>query len=242
MKAYEGGKIQWVIQLSDGLRSRTEIAAIVGATTKWVGKTQIRLGLPRLSGGARAGARNHQFVSGRRVDPDGYVLVTVPSDHPYARQRTNRGTKLMYEHRFVMEQKLGRYLLPSEVVDHIDGLTLHNSPENLRLFESNAEHLAETISGKEKLMSPSGHEKLRKPRRQIGDYPLVDSYGQRRKSGDVRMRQILLAALKLGADSPYLLGTNHHTKKAGIDLSDRSKIERALADLSSRWALGQTLL
>jgi hypothetical protein len=38
------------------------------------------------------------------------------------------------------------------------------------------------------------------------------------------------------------LGTSHHTKKAGIDLSDRSKIEHALDDLSCRWALGQTLL
>jgi hypothetical protein len=91
-------------------------------------------------------------------------------------------------------------------------------------------------------MSPLGHDKLQKPRGQIGEYATVDSYGQRRKSGDVRLRQILLAALKLGADSRYLLGTSHNTKKAGIDLSDRSKIELALADLSSKWALGQTLL
>ena len=242
MRAYEDSRVQRVIHLSDGMKSRSEIAAMVGASAKWVGRTQIRLGLPRLSGGARPGERNHQFVSGRRVDLDGYVLITVPSDHPYARQRTNRKTKLMYEHRFVVEQSLGRYLLPSEVVDHIDGLTLHNSPENLRLFESNAEHLAETLFGKQKLMSPLGHDKLQKPRGQIGEYATVDSYGQRRKSGDVRLRQILLAALKLGADSRYLLGTSHHTKKAGIDLSDRSKIELALADLSSKWALGQTLL
>jgi hypothetical protein len=242
MIAHSDQKVQMVVQLSDGQRSRIEIAAKVGASAKWVGKVQMRLGLPRLSGGARAGANNHQFVSGRRVDPDGYVLITVPSDHPYARKRAHRETKLMFEHRWVMEQKLGRYLLPAEVVDHIDGLTLHNAPENLRLYQSNADHLADTISGRQKEMSAQGREKLQKPRGQIAEYPVVDSYGQRRKAGDVRLRQILLAALKLGADSQYLWGTSHHTKKAGIDLSDRSKIELALDNLSSKWALGQTLL
>lgn len=243
MIAHSDQKVQMVVQLSDGQRSRIEIAAKVGASAKWVGKVQIRLGLPRLSGGARAGTNNHQFVSGRRVDPDGYVLITVSSDHPYARKRAHRETRLMFEHRWAMEQKLGRHLLPSEVVDHIDGLTLHNAPENLRLYQTNAGHLAETLSGRQKAhMSAQGREKLQKPRGQIAEYPVVDSYGQRRKAGDVRLRQILLAALRLGADSQYLLGTSHHTKKAGIDLSDRSKIEHALADLSSKWVLGQTLL
>lgn len=231
-----------IVRLANGNRSSAEIAKIVGLSRRYVGKVLLYLDLPRLKEGARAGENNHQFVSGRRIDLDGYVLITVPNDHPYARQRTNRQTKLMFEHRYVMEQKLGRYLLPTEVVDHVDGLTLHNDPKNLRLFESNSEHLAETISGRSKEMSPLGRQKLQAPRRQIDSYPIVDSYGQRRKAGDVRLRQILLAAYKLGADSPYLLGTSHHTKKAGIDLSDRSKIEHALLDLSSKWALGQTLL
>jgi hypothetical protein len=235
-------KIEQVVRLSTGELSTTQIAAMIGVRSGYVGKVQRRLGLPRLPDGARPGRNNHQFVSGRRIDLDGYVLVTAPSDHPYARQRTNRQTKLMFEHRLVMEEKLGRYLLPSEVVDHIDGLTLHNAPENLRLFESNGGHLAETISGQRKMMSPAGRQKLRAPRRQIGDHPTVDSYGQRRRAGDVRLRQILLLTLSLGADSPFLSGTIHHTRKAGIDLSDRSMTERALADLSSRWAEGRTLL
>lgn len=225
-----------IVALSDGTRSSVEIAELVGLTPRYVRKVMLRMDLPRLGEGARPGASNHQYRSGRRVDHDGYVLVTAPVDHPYARQRTNRAGKLIYEHRLVLEQTLGRYLLPEEVVDHVDGLTLHNAPENLRLFSSNAEHLSETTVGRTKLWSAQGRQNIgtRTDRGRV--IQPVDSYGQRRKSGDVRLRQILLAALSLGSDSPYLLGTHHHTKKAGIDMSCRSTIQRALDDLYARWA------
>lgn len=231
-----------IIELSNQAMSSAQIAQAVGLSRRYVSKLQQRLDLPRLNKGARNGQKNHRFVSGRQIGLDGYVYVSAPKNHPYACVRAGRQAKTILEHRLVMERKLGRYLLPTEVVDHIDGLTLHNAPENLRLFQSNADHLETTIAGKQKLISPAGREKLRKPRHQISMYPTIDSHGQRKKAGDVRLRQILLAALSLGADSPYLLGTSHHTKKAGIDLSDRSKIERALADLSAKWALGRTLL
>ncbi|MBL4574426.1 MAG: HNH endonuclease [Gammaproteobacteria bacterium] len=44
-----------------------------------------------------------------------------------------------------MEVVLGRYLRPGEVVDHIDNHPRHNWPDNLRLFDSNAEHLRQTL-------------------------------------------------------------------------------------------------
>jgi hypothetical protein len=143
---------------------------------------------------------------------------------------------MIYEHRYVLEQHLGRYLLPSEIVDHIDGLTLHNSPENLRIFQSNGEHLAATLAGQKKRFSEAGYQKLKISRHLRKGLERVDSYTDRRKSGDVRLRQILLLALKLGIDSPFLSGTSHHTKKAGIDMSCHSTIQRALDDLYERWA------
>ena len=225
---------QRIIELSNGQRSSAEIAELVGLSPRYVRKVMKKFDLPRFGEGAQPGQRNHQFVSGRRVDHDGYVLVTAPKDHPYARQPSGRKTKVIFEHRLVMEQKLGRYLLPEEVVDHVDGLTLHNAPDNLRLFVSNSKHLAQTATGP-RMWSPEGVKNIGARTDRGVEIQRVDSYGQRRARGEIRLQQILLAALSLGIDSPFLLGTHRHLEKAGIDPSCRSNLERALADLYARW-------
>ncbi len=228
-------KTDKVISLYDGKLSSVEVAAMVGFSPRHVRKIAKKYNLDRLHCGAQPHDKNHQFVSGRRIDPDGYVLVTCPSDHPYARQRTNRMVKLIYEHRLAVEHKIGRYLLPEEVVDHIDTLTLHNAPDNLRFFSGNGEHLHETIQGIPKKISLSGKQNIRLKYHQPEGWKRVDIYYQRRKRGDVRLRQILLAASRLGIDSPYLLGTTYWLKKAGIFPLTDSTIERALAELYQRW-------
>jgi len=58
----------------------------------------------------------------------GYRLITVNGER-------------VYEHRVVMTKKLGRKLLPEEVVHHLDGNSENNSPDNLRLFANQSEHM-----------------------------------------------------------------------------------------------------
>lgn len=75
------------------------------------------------------------LFTGRKLTRRGYVLVYRP-DHPYAAK-----CGYIFEHRLVMEAKLGRYLLPGEVVHHINGVRNDNGAENLELMD----HAAHTI-------------------------------------------------------------------------------------------------
>lgn len=220
-----------VLALAGSQMTSAQIAAELGCSDKHVQNILRTRNAERLSRGARYGELNHSFRAGRIVDLDGYALVLAPDDHPHARK-----TGLMFEHRLALEKKLGRYLLPTEVVDHIDGLHLHNDPLNLRSFESNADHLRATISGLRPNWSEEGFAKMQIPSQIRPAFPQVDSYRQRRERGDVRLLQILLAALLLGIDSPHLLGTHHHLEQAQIDYSQPTTIKLALDGRFPGWA------
>jgi len=179
----------------------------------------------------QAEEKNPAYIAGRRINKGGYAKVSVDPSHPYARSLRGKNYKVIFEHRLVMEKVLGRYLLPGEIVDHIDGLTLHNDPSNLRLFATNADHVRETLKGHCPNWSEEGfgHMKL-SPFLRKG-VSRIDSYAESKARGEVRLIQILRAALKLGINSPYLLGTHHWLKQAQIDYSSQTKIKRALAVL-----------
>ena len=76
----------------------------------------------------------------------GDYTYAVVRDHP------NR-TKLDYvfEHRVLMENKLGRLLLSTEIVHHIDGNKKNNSIENLEVMASK-EHNRQHTSSRGKKM------------------------------------------------------------------------------------------
>lgn len=204
-----------------------QIANEIGCSAKHVQNILRVNNLKRLNRGAMHGELNHSWRGGRIVDNDGYVSILAPLDHP-----NPRSDGRIAEHRHVMEVHLGRFLDSLEVVDHIDGLHLHNAPSNLRVFEKNADHLRETITGIRPNWSAEGFAKMQIPSHQRKGFPLIDTYRQRKANGDVRLQQILLALLILGKDSPYLLGTLHHLEQAQIDYSCETKIRQALEMLS----------
>lgn len=106
----------------------------------------------------RVGPVNGRWKGGRIIDHDGYVLIKK-HDHPYKNRHS-----YVREHRLVMEQVLGRYLEPNEVIHHKDGNKQNNHPDNLEIFSSNQEHLAKTLEGKTPNWTPEGYKAMCQPR------------------------------------------------------------------------------
>ena len=89
--------------------------------------------------------KNHsQWKNGRTKTTLGYILINNP-EHPFA-----DSNGYIYEHRLVMEKKLGRYLKLDERVHHINGIKDDNRIENLKLYKNIVLHFIETIILKNK--------------------------------------------------------------------------------------------
>lgn len=139
---------------NEGL-SVTEIAHRLEECPKAVWKVCNRNGFEMRQSGPRLGERHPGWKGGRIVDKNGYILVYSPGT-PGA----NRNGYIR-EHRLVMSQIVGRPLLPKEVVHHKDGNKQNNDPSNLELFQSNAAHLAATLSGQCPRWTESGRAGMR---------------------------------------------------------------------------------
>jgi hypothetical protein len=133
-----------------------EIGDILNRTAKGIRKTCRRYSIPLLyrSNGTMhprfCGEGSRLWKQGYTIDKSGYRLIFAP-EHPFANT-----SGYVREHRLVMEEILGRYLTPLEVVHHIDGDKLNNSPENLERFDKNSEHLRIELSGKCPKWTPQG--------------------------------------------------------------------------------------
>ena len=87
----------------------------------------------------KSGENHPNWKGGRYHHGDGYIIVQLLPDSPYYSMAHERGCVL--EHRLVMAQHVGRCLLDSEVVHHINGDKADNQIENLELLPNDASHL-----------------------------------------------------------------------------------------------------
>jgi len=71
-----------------------------------------------------------KLFKSRVLNGDGYWLIPAPED--YGGKTYIRGL-YVYEHRFVLEKMLGRFLVSNEVAHHVDGNPLNNDPSNIEL-------------------------------------------------------------------------------------------------------------
>jgi len=93
---------------------------------------------------AEAGRRGRENRGIREAHPswrggiswvNGYRCIYIP-EHPRAHPNG-----YVYEHILLAEKKIGRSLLPSEVVHHSDGNKANNDPQNLLVLSNQSEHL-----------------------------------------------------------------------------------------------------
>jgi HNH endonuclease len=162
-------KIDWPIEeMKEWYESGMTLQQIgdrLGRRLQTVGRVLKRAGVQMRPRGwcDQSGPKNRFWRGGRTVDKHGYVLVYRP-DHPFANSHGQ-----VREHRLVAEQMLGRYLEPTEVVHHKDDDPSNNDPDNLMVYESNSQHLAETLKGKVPRWTEEGRrrtlEGARRPRR-----------------------------------------------------------------------------
>jgi hypothetical protein len=73
----------------------------------------------------RKGSDHWAYKGGRTTNKHGYIMMTGVD---------NRTAGIHYEHRFVMEQALGRRLFSDETVHHKNGIRSDNRLENLELW------------------------------------------------------------------------------------------------------------
>jgi hypothetical protein len=129
--SFPDGVEEQILRLWDEGVTLAKIERELKVDAQKVAKYLKRRGIEKLK--RNAGPNHPNWTGGRSVDRGGYVKIWIPSDSPYFGWAGKRND--VAEHRLVMAKHLGRPLLESETVHHIDGNTMNNTIENLELHQ-----------------------------------------------------------------------------------------------------------
>ena len=106
----------------------------------------------------QSGEFNKNWKGGKTKHKKGYVLV-LAKEHA----RASGNNVYVFEHILVMEEVLGRYLLPGENVYHKNGIKDDNRPENLELWvtkQPSGQRPEDLVSWAEEILKLYAPEKL----------------------------------------------------------------------------------
>lgn len=124
-------RVAWLRDQYESGRSQTNIAEEIGYTQTQISRVLRQFGIIRPTHQAR-GSDHGAWKGGRTVDGNGYARVLVPDDEKPLNGIPMAGN-YMLEHRYVMAKALGRPLLSTESVHHVNGNKVDNRLENLQL-------------------------------------------------------------------------------------------------------------
>lgn len=106
------------------------------------------------------GKNNANWKGGKSLKQDGYVLIRKPK-HP-----SSYKNGYMFEHRYIMEKKLGRKLKKYEHVHHKNGVKDDNRPDNLELVNAQSHNLISRLEKRVKELEKE-NKQLRKQIKEV---------------------------------------------------------------------------
>lgn len=118
-------------EMAEAGKSQNQIAKALNSGVSTIQLAMRQRGIPPARRGAASGAAHGAWKGGRRLHPEGYIMVKVEPSGPYGPMADRHG--YVFEHRLAMALHLGRPLTSHETVHHINGIRSDNRVENLQL-------------------------------------------------------------------------------------------------------------